>query len=509
MAQDTNNKILSIDSNRMETLPNNKGEIALCYGHFNLIHPGHLRYLRHAKTLANKLIVAIVSDEDLSKNTKEHYFHEKERAESIANIQCVDNVVILNNLSLERLVEALKPKVLVLGREFEDKQPKQIGLAIDLMKSGGEVVFYAGETHYATSDLLHDNVFDIEKNNRNKFNKVCQKYDITLKKLQNRLDNFSNTKLLVIGDTIVDHYVACDAIGMSAEAPVLVVKELENREFIGGAAIVASHVRSLGSSCHYISVVGEDSQSSIVDETLRSQGIKVDLFSDPTRPTTYKTRYMVENQKLFRVTRIKDHKISKNIEQEIIDRLTILAPDIDGIMISDFVYGVITQNILDTISNLSSQFNIKLYGDLQCSSQVGDVSRFHGFDLITPTEKESRIALRDNESGIEWIANTLMDHTNSKNMLIKLGSDGFIAYGNTKSSLERQNFPALVVNPVDVTGAGDSLFAAMSVAISSGANLMEASIIGACMASLAVREVGNIPIEMNRLSSYIDTVLHD
>ena len=126
MAQDTNNKILSIDSNRMETLPNNKGEIALCYGHFNLIHPGHLRYLRHAKTLANKLIVAIVSDEDLSKNTKEHYFHEKERAESIANIQCVDNVVILNNLSLERLVEALKPKVLVLGREFEDKQPKQI-----------------------------------------------------------------------------------------------------------------------------------------------------------------------------------------------------------------------------------------------------------------------------------------------------------------------------------------------------------------------------------------------
>jgi len=146
---------------------------------------------------------------------------------------------------------------------------------------------------------------------------------------------------------------------------------------------------------------------------------------------------------------------------------------------------------------------------LQCSSQVGKVSKFSGFDLITPTEKESRIALEDNESGIEWIANTLMNNTNSKNMLIKLGSDGFIAYGNTKSSLERQNFPALVVNPVDVSGAGDSLFAAMSVAISSGANLMEASIIGACMASLAVREVGNIPIEMNRLSSYIDTVLHD
>jgi len=508
MAQDTNNKILSIDSNRMETLPNNKGEIALCYGHFNLIHPGHLRYLRHAKTLANKLIVAIVSDEDLSKNTKEHYFHEKERAESIANIQCVDNVVILNNLSLERLVEALKPKVLVLGREFEDKQPKRISSAIDLMKSGGEVVFYAGETHYATSDLLHDNVFDIEKNNRNKFNKVCQKHNITLKDIQDRLANFSNTKLLVIGDTIVDHYVACDALGMSAEAPVLVVKELENREFIGGAAIVASHVRSLGSSCHYISVVGEDSQASFVSETLNNQGIKTDIFYDSSRPTTYKTRYMVENQKLFRVSRIKDHKIPKEIEDKIVEKITLLAPKLDGIMISDFVYGVITNKILESITKLSEQFDFKLYGDLQCSSQVGKVTKFNDFDLITPTEKESRIALEDNESGIEWIANTLINNTNSKNMLIKLGSDGFIAYGNTKSSIERQNFPALVINPVDVTGAGDSLFAAMSVSLSSGASLIEASAIGACMASLAVKEVGNTAITKEKLSNCIVDILN-
>jgi len=506
--QDTNNKIFSLDSKRLEALSNDKDDIALCYGHFNLIHPGHLRYLRHAKTLANKLIVAIVSDKDLSKNTKEHYFHEKERAESIANIQCVDNVVILNNLSLARLVEALKPKALVLGREFEDKQPKQISSAIDLMKSGGEVVFYAGETHYATSDLLHDNVFDIEKNNRNKFNKVCQKHNITLKDIQDRLANFSNTKLLVIGDTIVDHYVACDALGMSAEAPVLVVKELENREFIGGAAIVASHVRSLGSSCHYISVVGEDSQASFVSETLNNQGIKTDIFYDSSRPTTYKTRYMVENQKLFRVSRIKDHKIPKEIEDKIVEKITLLAPKLDGIMISDFVYGVITNKILESITKLSEQFDFKLYGDLQCSSQVGKVTKFNDFDLITPTEKESRIALEDNESGIEWIANTLINNTNSKNMLIKLGSDGFIAYGNTKSSIERQNFPALVINPVDVTGAGDSLFAAMSVSLSSGASLIEASAIGACMASLAVKEVGNTAITKEKLSNCIVDILN-
>ncbi len=497
----TYNKIISDDNAAL-----NAGSIALCYGHFNLIHPGHLRYLQHAKTLADKLVVVIVSDKELNNNRNNQHFLENERAESIANLQIVDYVIILNDLTLDKLVDIIKPKVLVFGKEFEQKQPKQISLAIGAVSKQGEVVFHAGETHYSTANLLHGTISDIESRSRGQLNAICKKYNITLNNLQNRLNSFSDSKLIVIGDTIVDNYVACDALGMSAEAPVLVVKELENREFIGGAAIVASHVAALGANCHYISVVGKDDRSKIISKSLIEQGISIDLVVDTSRPTTYKTRYMVENQKLFRVSRIKDHKISEKIEQDIIDKLTILAPGIDGILVSDFVYGVITQKILDVISDLSKKFDIKLYGDLQCSSQVGKVSKFSKFDLITPTEKESRVALDDNESGIEWIANTLLENTKSKNMLMKLGSDGFIAYSSDRF-MQRQNFPALTINPVDVTGAGDSLFAAMSVSLSSGASLIEASVIGTCMASLAVTKVGNIPISKSILDNYMMDIL--
>ncbi len=479
--------------------------IVLCYGHFNLIHPGHLRYLQHAKTLSTKLVVAIVSDKELDKDLFGQHFSEVERAESVANIQIVDNVVILSDYTLEGLIGIIKPEVLVLGKEFEQVQSKQIGLAIKAVCSPSKVVFHAGETHYSTTNLLYRNVSDIEISSKNQLNKICNNYKITLRNLKDRLSCFSDSTLIVIGDTIVDNYVACDALGMSAEAPVLVVKELENREFIGGAAIVASHIAALGAECYYISVTGKDRESDIVSKSLKKQGIIANLVVDKSRPTTYKTRYMVENQKLFRVSRIKDHKISKNIEQEIIDNLTVLAPNIDGILVSDFVYGVVTQNILDTIVKLSKQFNFKLYGDLQCSSQAGKVSKFSGFDLITPTEKESRIALDDNESGIEWVATTLLKDTNSKSMLMKLGSDGFIAYSSNLA--DRQDFPALSVNPVDVTGAGDSLFAAMSVSLSSGASLIEASVIGTCMASLAVKEVGNTPIANSKLSQYMSDIL--
>ncbi len=484
----------------------NTDNIVLCYGHFDLIHPGHLRYLQYAKTLANNLVVALMSDKELNGENQKSYL-EDERAESVANLQIVDYVIVLNNeLTLDCLIDIVKPKVLVLGKEFEQNQSEQINLAVNAVKNHGKVVFHAGETHYFNANLLFKNVADIEVNSKNQLNKICKNYKITLRDIQKKLSNFSNSELVVIGDTIVDNYVACDAIGMSAEAPVLVVKELENREFIGGAAIVASHVAALGAKCHYISVVGEDDQSNMVSKSLIGQNIGIDLIVDESRPTTYKTRYMVENQKLFRVSRIKDHKISAEIEQKIIDKLTVLAPNIDGILVSDFIYGVITQNILDVITELSKQFNIKLYGDLQCSSQAGKVSKFSDFDLITPTEKESRIALDDNESGVEWVATTLLKNTNSKNMLMKLGSDGFIAY--SKNLIDRQDFPALSVNPVDVTGAGDSLFAVMSVSLSSGANLIEASVIGTCMASLAVKDIGNTPITNDRLNQYIYEVLH-
>ena len=215
------NKIVSINNSALST-----GSTSLCYGHFNLTHPGHIRYLQHAKTLADKLVVAIISDKELDKDSSGHHFSEEERAESVINLRIVDYVVILNEFTLDELVDVLKPKVLVLGKEFKKKQSKQISLAIRTANKEGSVKFHAGEVHYSNSNLLHKNVSDIESSNRRKLNSICKDYNVDVNNLEDRLNNFSNSKLVVIGDTIVDNYVACDALGMSAEAPVLVVKEL-------------------------------------------------------------------------------------------------------------------------------------------------------------------------------------------------------------------------------------------------------------------------------------------
>jgi len=483
--------------------------IVMCFGHFNVIHPGHLRFLGNAKEQGDVLVVAVQGDDQLSGSSNQRYYSEAERSYSVAALNIVDKVVVMHNDTIDNLIFSIKPNILVLGKEYEFEKPLLIQKCIDLVEiNNGRVLYNAGEVHYSSGEILHASLDEIEKERIEQFKHACLRCNISVSNLQERVSNFSKAKILVLGDTIVDQYVVCDPVGMTAEAPIIVVKEIESKEFVGGAGIVAKHVSSLGAECHFLSVVGEDKNSSLVEEDLKSHGVLAKLIHDESRPTTFKIRYMVDSQKLFRVSRLKEHKISKKIEEQVIEQLRTIAPIVNAILVSDFVYGVITDRIIEEILLLSEIHHLKLFGDLQCSSQVGNVGKFNNFYLISPTEREARISLGNQEDGVEWVANQLMQKTKSKNLILKLGERGFIAYQNSFDSLEikSQYFPALTTNPIDVTGAGDSLIAAMAVAVSSGSKFMEGSAISAAMAALAVRSLGNTPVGLDALKKFINKI---
>ena len=482
--------------------------MVLCHGLFNIIHPGHIRYLNYAHQQAKKLVVSVQGDDHFLNSEQKLQFTEAERADGVASIQTVDNVIMLGKGSLKEIIHLLNPTVLVLGKEFEDEQDLEVNEAVHLLKKqGGQILYHAGETHYASADLLRDNLPDLQVQQTQLFKQSCIRQKLKLEELLECIDKFKNTSLLVIGDTIVDQYVACDTLGLSAEAPVVVVRELNTREYAGGAAVVAMHVRALRAECRYLSVVGQDKNAVFAAQELERLNVKHVLVEDNSRPTTFKIRYLVNNQKLFRVSRMKEHGIPRKVEDQTIKELKDAALHVQGILISDFVYGVITPRVLETITTLSSKHQLLVFGDLQCSSQVGNVSKFKNFNLICPTERESRIAVGTKDEGIEWVANTLMMETNTRNLVMKLGREGFIAYESEPDGfVNRQHFPALSINPVDVAGAGDSLLAALSVGLCSGATLMQSSAIGAGMASIAVQQVGNIPVSYLQLKTHLSKI---
>jgi len=204
---------------------------------------------------------------------------------------------------------------------------------------------------------------------------------------------------------------------------------------------------------------------------------------------------------------MKEHGIPRQIEDQIIKEIKATAQQIQAILVSDFVYGVITPRILETINKIVKKYNLLVFGDLQCSSQVGNVSKFKNFDLLCPNERESRIALSTQDEGLEWVANALINETNTKNLVMKLGREGFIAYETEADGfINRQHFPSLSVNPVDVTGAGDALLSALSLGLSTGSTLMQSSAIGAGMASLAIEQIGNASISFKKLKNHLTKI---
>ena len=147
---------------------------------------------------------------------------------------------------------------------------------------------------------------------------------------------------------------------------------------------------------------------------------------------------------------------------------------------------------------------------MQCSSQVGNITKFKNFSLLCPNEREARIALQENSLGLEGLSKKLIMNTFCEKLIMKLGSEGFIVYFKNKyGDITSQAFPALSVNPLDVTGAGDSLLAVISTSLAKGQSIMISSALGCCMSALAVETMGNTPISSSNLRSKVLEVMKD
>jgi len=469
---------------------------AFVFGDFNILHPGHLRLLKFAKESSDFLTVGIFSNQ---LSNKPLLLDENVRLESIKATSYVDEAFLLNEDVLE-YIKRRKPDILVKGKEFENRyNPEE-----EIMKTyGGKILFSSGEIGFSSLNLLQKD-FEISFLNLSHDNNFIKRHKIDKTKLIDFINRFSDLNILVIGDTIIDEYITCDAIGMSQEDPTIVVTPISNKKFIGGAAIVASHAKTLGANVSYVSVLGDDENFEFTQNYLTSLGIDTYLLKDSTRPTTLKQRFRAQNKTLLRVNHLKQHNISKDLEEKILENFVDDLEDYDLIIFSDFSYGVLTKNIIENITLYAKKKSIVMVADSQSSSQIGDISKFKDMDIVTPTEREIRLSINDFESGLVVLSEKLHKKSNSKYIFTTLGSEGILIYNSTQNELLTDNIQALNTNAKDVSGAGDSLLTCSSMAKVVGANIWESAYLGSIAAAIQVSRVGNIPIKKEELLHELD-----
>ena len=426
------------------------------YGDFNILHPGHLRLLKFAKESADYLVVGVNSDLTSQGN---NIFDENIRLESIKATSFVDEAFLLTTSALEYIKEN-QPDIVVKGKEHENKENLEIE---PLKEYGGKLLFTSGEIGFSSLDLLQKDFNEASYSTISHCNPYVKRHNIKKETLATIIEKFSNLDILVIGDTIIDEYITCNPIGMSQEDPTIVVSPISNNKFIGGAAIVAAHARTLGANVSYASVLGEDENHLYTKNYLEDLKICTYLYQDSTRPTTLKQRFRAHNKTLLRVNHLKQHNISKELENSIIKDLKKIITSFNLIIFSDFSYGVLTKRIITNIQKIALENDILMVADSQSSSQVGDISKFKNMSIVTPTEREIRLSLNDFESGLVVLSEKLQKKSHAKYIFTTLGSEGVMIFNSEKDKLLTDNIPALNLNAKDVSGAGATLLVCSSM----------------------------------------------
>jgi rfaE bifunctional protein kinase chain/domain len=466
----------------------------LVTGAFNVLHPGHIRLLRFAKECGDHLTVAVQSD---SASIQNIHVPQALRLEGVLSNSYVDQAFITDE-SVEQLVKRFQPDVLVKGREHESQEnPEE-----DLLKEyGAEILFDSGETLFSSLDLLQKELKQTTGFTRQLPPDYMKRHGISPSQLEQAIADFPKLSIAVVGDLIMDEYITCDPLGMSQEDPTIVVTPVDNQLFVGGAGIVAAHAAGLGANVKFFSVAGADSLRKQSLQMLEGAGVCSHLLTDPHRPTTLKQRYRCKGKTLLRVSHLHQSDISQKLQELLIQRLESILKQVDLLVFSDFNYGCLPDSVVQMVTALAKEHQVFIVADSQSSSQIGDVSRYKYTDLLTPTEREARIALRDHNSGLVVLAEQLRESTGSKNVLLKLGSEGVLIHadGDEKENFYTDRIEALNNSPKDVAGAGDSMLITAAMALCVGGSIWNAALLGSVAAGLQVGRLGNMPLQLDEL----------
>lgn len=477
---------------RVRQLAGNESRIVFVSGNFNVVHPGHLRVLNFAAECGDCLVVGVNADDSPGALLPLDL-----RLEGVRAVGVVDTAIPLS-VAPEHFLEVLRPDIVVKGKEHEDSFNPELSV---LEAYGGKLLFASGEVRFSSFDLLRR---ELQEGNHSMLRKpvdYLRRHNLDSRRLIDIVNAFSKLNVVVIGDLIVDEYITCDPVGMSQEDPTIVVTPIQHDRFVGGAGIVAAHARGLGARVSYFSVVGDDETAAFATERLREYGVESELVADDSRPTTLKQRYRARGKTLLRVSHLRQHDVSQEIAESLLEKIKSAVADADLVVFSDFNYGCLPQPLVDEIVNFCIDAEIPMVADSQSSSQIGDISRFEHMLLITPTEREARLAVRDSSAGLVALADALLAKARAQHVFITLGAEGMLLHSpnSTSGGIFTDQLPALNGVPRDVSGAGDSLLTCASLALVAGASVWESAYLGSVAAACQVGRIGNTPLSSQEI----------
>lgn len=318
------------------------------------------------------------------------------------------------------------------------------------------------------------------------------------------VSNFKNTKVLVIGDLMLDEFIWGEVTRISPEAPVPVVWVKKESFMPGGASNVANNLSSLGADVHLVGVIGDDEHGAILKGSLEQKGIRTSgVLVDESRPTILKTRVVAHHQQVVRIDKEKKERLSDAMIAKMVAYVESVIKDVDAVIIEDYAKGVITPALLAKIIPLAKR-NKKI---ISVDPKEEHFNYYKGISVITPNNHEAAKAVGfeiKDDATLKKAGAKLLQKLNCKIGLITLGENGMAVFQKDKPM---KQIPTVAQEVFDVSGAGDTVIASYTLALASGADPITSAHISNCAAGIVVGKVGIAVVSPEELLARIEKEL--
>lgn len=483
-------KIIALDSiaDKLENLRKGK-KVVHCHGVFDLLHVGHIRHLKEARSFGDILVVSITADVHVNKGPHRPAFTDRLRAESLAALECVDYVVVADSPSAVEAIQAIKPAMFVRGQEYKTRpDSKSVKLKLEkaaLEACGGEIVF-TDDIIFSSTNLINKHLSAFPDQVEEYLNGIRDKYSPDY--FETLFDRISDARVLVVGEAIVDDYHYCDVIGKAGKEPVLVGQYRSSERFAGGSLAVAKHLAGFCKTVGVFATLGTGDATDFVKSSMPEE-VHSHFIMHDNRPTIVKRRF-VEGylmQKLFEVYFMENQELSPSEEGELCSKLEETIAQYDIIIVADYGHGMLTRSARELLSGSDRFLAINTQANAG-NKGFHTVSTYPKADYISLSREELKLEFRSpNGTAKEMIAKLPL-RIKCPYITVTLGKDGILSYQEAAGFAQA---PAMTQFAVDRVGSGDAVFALTSPLAWLGIEPEVLAFIGNIAGAEAVRTVGH------------------
>ncbi len=504
-----NDKICTLERlSELSTEYRDQGKkIIHCHGIFDLLHIGHIRYFEQARHMGDVLFVTVTPDRFVDKGPHRPAFPETLRAEAVASLQCVDHVAINKWPTAEETLRLIRPDVFVKGSEFtnmEDDRTGKIAMEAKVVKEIGAELAFTSDIAFSSSNLINRYLSLLPDELKDYLNIFRKRY--STEEVLEAIEELRRLKVLVIGDTILDEYVYCEAIGKSSKDPVLALKYLSRDMFAGGVLAVANHIAEFAGSVTLGTLLGDLNG---YDDFIHKQlvpSINTKFFRQHGIPTIVKRRFVdgYSFNKLFEIYEMDDSEMAGAVNEAFQEWLVSMLQEHDLVIVADFGHGAISGKTIQTLCRHAPFLAVNTQANAG-NRGFNTVSKYPRADYICIAEHELRLETRDAHGPVRPMMESIVQEHRSRYMVTTRGRNGCAVISKTGEFVQ---VPAFAFNVVDRIGAGDAFFAVTSMMAFRNLSSELLGFIGNIVGSLAVEVIGNKkPVKKDKLESAIVSLM--